>query len=103
MYFRNKGLQKTWLEKCLKNRYSEHRSTAHMLKDPKDCWNLQHSTFVKFYHHYEGNRVSLLGISQILGLLVNTLTSDDKYSPCNRDNLWQPIQIHLSNKQNTFS
>ena len=31
MYFRNYGLQKTWLEKCLKSHVSEHPSTVIML------------------------------------------------------------------------
>ena len=34
---------------------------------------------------------------------VNTLTADDKYSLLNRDNLTQPIQIVLSQKEKTFS
>ena len=34
---------------------------------------------------------------------VNTLTADDKYSLVNRDNLTQPIQMHLSQKQKGFS
>ena len=40
---------------------------------------------------------------KILRLFVNTLTDDDKYSLLNRDNLTQPIQILLSQKQKTFS
>ena len=39
----------------------------------------------------------------MLRLLVNTLTEDDKYSLLYRDNLTQPIQILLSQKQKTFS
>ena len=35
--------------------------------------------------------MSLLVIHKILGLLVNILTADDKYSFLNRDNLAQPI------------
>ena len=31
MYFRNYGLQKTWLKKCLKSHVSEHPSTVIML------------------------------------------------------------------------
>ena len=38
-----------------------------------------------------------------LRLFVNTLTADDKYSLLNRDNLMQPIQMHLSQKQKSFS
>ena len=40
---------------------------------------------------------------KILRLFVNTLTLDDKYSFLNRENLTQPIQIHLSQNQQTFS
>ena len=40
---------------------------------------------------------------KILRLFVNTLTADDKYSLFNRDNLMQPIQMELSQKQNTCS
>ena len=42
--------------------------------------------------------MSLLGISEILELVVNTLTADDKYSPRNTKNLPQLTQIHLRNK-----
>ena len=45
----------------------------------------------------------MLGLFKISGLFVNTLTDDDKYSLLYRDNLLQPIQIHLSQKRNTFS
>ena len=34
---------------------------------------------------------------------INTLTLDDKHYLLNRDNLTQPIQIQLSQKQKTFS
>ena len=34
---------------------------------------------------------------------VKTLTADEKYSLLNRDNLMQPIQMQLSQKQKTFS
>ena len=36
-------------------------------------------------------------------LFVNTLTVDYKYSLRNSENLPQPIQIHISEKQETFS
>ena len=45
----------------------------------------------------------MLVLCKILGLLVNTLTDDDKYSLLYRDNLPQQIQILLSQKPNTFS
>ena len=39
----------------------------------------------------------------MLKLFVKTLTADDKYSLLNRDNLTEPIQILLSQKQTTLS
>ena len=45
----------------------------------------------------------MLVLCKILGLLVNTLTDDDKYSLLYTDNLPQQIQILLSQKPKTFS
>ena len=45
----------------------------------------------------------MLVLGKILGLLVNTLTDDGKYSLLYRDNLTQEIQILLSQKPKTFS
>ena len=42
-------------------------------------------------------------IHKILRLFVNTLTVNDKHYLLNRDNLPQPIQMQLSQKQKTFS
>ena len=42
-------------------------------------------------------------IHEILRLFVNTLTVNDKQYLLNRDNLTDPIQIQLSQKQKTFS
>ena len=36
-------------------------------------------------------------------MFVNTLTGDDKHYLLNRDNLTQPIQMQLYQKQKTFS
>ena len=41
-------------------------------------------------------------ISKILGMFINTLTADEKYSIPKKDNLTQPIQMQLSKKQNVF-
>ena len=46
---------------------------------------------------------SLLVIRKIQRLLVNTLTADDKQSLLNINNLAEPIQIQLSEKQKIFS
>ena len=45
----------------------------------------------------------MLVLCKILGLFVNTLTDDGKYSLLYRDNLTQQIQILLSQKPKTFS
>ena len=42
-------------------------------------------------------------IHKTLRLFVNTLTLDDKHYLLKRDNLTQPIQIQLSQKQKIFS
>ena len=44
-----------------------------------------------------------LVIDKFLRLFVNTLPSDEKYYLLNRDNLAQPIQMQLSQKQKIFS
>ena len=48
-------------------------------------------------------KTSILVTSKVLRLFVNTLTADDKYSLLSRGNSTQTIQIHLSQKQETFS
>ena len=45
----------------------------------------------------------LLVIFEILGLVVNILTADNKCSLRNSQNLQQPIQMQLFNKHQTFS
>ena len=45
----------------------------------------------------------MLVLCKILGLFDNTLSEDDKYCLLYNDNLLQPIQILLSQKQKTFS
>ena len=46
---------------------------------------------------------SLLVIWKMLRLFFNTLSATDKYSLFSRDNLTQPIQMQLSQKQKAFS
>ena len=45
----------------------------------------------------------MLVLWKFLRLLVKTLTDDEKYSLLYRENLTQPIQILLSQKEKTFS
>ena len=42
-------------------------------------------------------------IQPILGLLINTLTTDDKYSLLNRDNLAPQIQMQISENEKQVS
>ena len=44
-----------------------------------------------------------LVIHKVLRIFVNTLTVDEKHYLVNRDNLTEPIQVELSQKQKTFS
>ena len=57
MYFRNQGLQKTSLDKCLKSRVSEDPSTQKIRNGLKHCCNLNDSTFKIFINHCDGNCV----------------------------------------------
>ena len=45
----------------------------------------------------------MLVLCKILRLFVNTLSDKDKYCLLYKDNLTQPIQILLSQKQKTYS
>ena len=45
----------------------------------------------------------MLVLCKMLKLFVNTLIADDKYSLLNRDNLTQPVQILLSQKEKSAS
>ena len=75
----------------------------------KRSQTLLKSERLHFYHiHWSLRREwswkkLLLVICKILGLFVNTLTADDKYSLLNRNNLTQSIQMKLSKKQKTVS
>ena len=75
----------------------------------KHAQTLLKSASQQLYHiHWSLERTlcskkSLLLTCKILGLLVNTLATDEKYPVVNRDNLTIPIQMQLSQKQKTFS
>ena len=45
----------------------------------------------------------MLVLCKISGLFLKTLSEDDRYCLLYKDNLLQPIQILLSQKQKTFS
>ena len=55
MYFRNCGLQKTLLHKCLKSPIVEDPWTRNMINSPKQCPNLHDNTFIILIDPAEGN------------------------------------------------
>ena len=55
MYFWTYGLQKTWLDKCLKSPLLEDTSTSNMVSGPKHCWNLNDGAFIIFIDPREDN------------------------------------------------
>ena len=57
IYFRSYRLQKTWLDKCLKNHVSEEPSTNKMVNGSSHCWDLHDSTFIMIIDHCERNWV----------------------------------------------
>ena len=57
MYFRNLGLRKPSLDKCLKSGVSEDPSTDNIADGLKHCCNLNDSTLTIFINHCEGNCV----------------------------------------------
>ena len=75
-----------------------------MVNGLKHCWNLHDTTLNIFIDQCERKWAGkiLLGICKALGLFVNTLTADGKYSLLNRDSLTKPIQMQLSKNQKGF-
>ena len=75
----------------------------------KPAQALSKSASQDFYHIHWSlptklfSKKSLLLTWQILGLLVNTLATDEKYPVLNRENLTIPIQMQLPQKQKKFS
>ena len=45
MYYRNYGLQKTWLHESLKSPVSADSLTDNMINGPKHCFNLNYNPF----------------------------------------------------------
>ena len=55
MYFRNLGLRKMSIDKCLKSCFSEDPSTDNITNGLKHCSNLNDSILTIFINHCEGN------------------------------------------------
>ena len=105
LYCRNYRLLISWLDHSPKSAVSEHTLTLNMWKLP---WKLVKCLWECFNHVFSlfsGNiiwKMSLLLLGEILGVFVNTLTSDDKYPVQGCENLQLPIQMQLSEKRNTL-
>ena len=74
------------------------RAQALLKFTSETLYNIQESAPRKL-----SRKKSVLLTCKILGLLLNTLATDEKYPVLNRDNLTIPIQMQLSQKQKTFS
>ena len=72
------------------------------LKLPKSAWKYFYRTFSSFWGNVSLKK-SFLFRSEILGLLVKTLTTNYEYSGSNTGNLPLPAQMQLSEKLKTFS
>ena len=83
----------------------------------RGCVENQHGKCAQALFEFEGQQIYhiywslprqlsykkiLLVICKISRLFTNKLTADGKYSLLDRDNLMQPIQMQLSQKQNLF-
>ena len=107
IYFLNHGLRKTWLEKCpvRKPRFrapfaSQHaKESRRLLKSPRQLFH----QIISSLWEKETWKMSVLVVSQILGLFVNTLAADHRYTLRNSENWAKPIHKKLSKKQKTFS
>ena len=55
MDFQNYGVPMRWLYKCLKCPLSAEPLTGNMVNGPKECLNINGSTFIIFIDHCEGN------------------------------------------------
>ena len=82
---------------CSNKEYGNH-AQALMKSTSQHLYNINWSLEWKL-----SSKESLLLTCKILGLLVNTLATDEKYPVLNRDNLTLPIQIQLYEKEKHFS
>ena len=90
--------------KSLKSRVSEDSSTSNMVNGPKDCSNLNDSTLpylLILVKAIQTEKVCMIDMK--LGIFVNLWTAHKKYYFLNRGNLFQLLQMKLSEKRKIFS
>ena len=97
------GTPKLSSYKCVKSPVSADTSTIGMVKVPKHCWNLHHSTFIILNDHYRvnwvGKRLTYWYEKSLDCLLTHW---HKKYPALNRRSLTISIQIQLPEQQKTF-
>ena len=104
MNFWTYGLQKTWLDKCLKSPVWEDPFTSNMVNSLK----LLKSERLHLYHIYWSRwtklrrKKSLWVICNILGLFINALAAEGQYSLLIRSTLLQHFEMQLSMKRKIF-
>ena len=57
MYFRNYGLRKSPLDKCLKSAALDYLLTSNMINAPEHCSDLEDCNFTRFIDYCERNKV----------------------------------------------
>ena len=55
MYFPSYGLQKTWIDKCLKSPVLQDLSRGNLVNKPEHRFSINGSTFTLFIDQCEGN------------------------------------------------
>ena len=103
MYFWTCGLRKTLWDKYLKRSVSEDPLTSNMVNGPKYCSTTALSPFDSSLWRQFKVKKSLWVICKFLGLFVNPLTSNKKYSVLMRGNLFRHFLMQLSQKRKDFS
>ena len=104
-YFCTSWLLNMCLFKCITGILSENPLAVNGLTSLKNLITEKKITFILLFHYSKTNwvwKMLFLIRSEILRLLVNTLTANCEYSRSNRENLLLPIQINLSKKPSTF-
>ena len=80
-----------WLDKAL---FQNTRSTANILSNTAETWKKAPLLYLPIILREMSRKMSLILISEISGLFVNTLTADDKYSFRDNESLRQPTLIY---------
>ena len=96
---------KTVCSRIYKSPVSQDTLTSRLVNGNKHCSNIENATINGYWSLWRQLRwrKSLLLICKFLKLFIKALTGRDKQSFRNRDNLQQPFEIQLSQKQENLS